>query len=179
MKRFNSWYLPITRDFWCCWFWHCIRKRYMKGTFYDYFWSSLFISTFFLSVFIIWRKVRISLWVFSITMFLWLESVTPFIGNVLNKNIEVEFWEFVYELYRFFNSKIKDYFEETANPRFEWNIKIRWLLLKPQTWTFFLIWFPKINYCQQLNWNKQKNEVGNSNCWCHQHIKTFLTISDS
>lgn len=74
----------------------------------------------------IWREVRISLWVFSITMFLWLESDTPFIGNVLNENIEVEveFWEFVYELcYRFFNSKIKDYFEKTANPRCDWNIK--------------------------------------------------------
>ena len=59
-------------------------------------------------------------------MFLWLESDTPFIGNVLNENIEVEveFWEFVYELcYRFFNSKIKDYFEKTANPRYDWNIK--------------------------------------------------------
>lgn len=137
-----------------------IHERYMLWLFLIIF---IYIHLFF-CMFMIWREVRISLWVFSITMFLWLESDTPFIGNVLNENIEVEveFWEFVYELcYRFFNSKI------------------RWLLLKPQTWTFFLIWFPKINYWQQFNWNKQKNEIRNSNCWCHQHIKTFLTISDS
>ena len=99
-----------------------IHERYMLWLFLIIF---IYIHLFF-GMFMIWREVRISLWVFSITVFLWLESDTPFIGNVLNENIEVEveFWEFVYELcYRFFNSKIKDYFEKTANPRCDWNIK--------------------------------------------------------